>query len=178
MIVIKRFARPSQWLHWLTALLFIAIFSVTIYMDKLPISPQKFEVYNVHKSLGFVIMVMAILRLVIRFFYPAPPPLSTMAPVNILLAKLGHLGLYGLMIIQPMIGIVHSWAANNPIIIFNQFSLPSLIAANPQIVGNLGQAHKVLGFLFFAMVIGHIVMSLIHNFILKDKLFIRMNPFK
>lgn len=175
---LSRYARPTQWLHWLTAALFIAIFAVAFYMDELPLGPEKFQAYNLHKSLGFVILVLAVLRLVTRLIFPAPPALPSLSPLNVILAKLGHLGLYGLMIIMPVIGIFHSWFANFPIVIFNQFTLPSPIQPNSQFVEILGETHEILGLLFLAMIIGHIGIALFHHIILKDKLLVQMNPFK
>ncbi len=74
--------KPLTWqtiaLHWVTGLAFIGVFALGLYMVDLPRSPEKFEWYGIHKSLGAIILVVALIRLVWRLKEGALPPASEM----------------------------------------------------------------------------------------------------
>jgi cytochrome b561 len=70
---IKRYDGVAQALHWLMALGIFVMFGLAFYMSDLPIGPYKVKVYNLHKSIGLVVLILACLRLAWRVRHPAPP---------------------------------------------------------------------------------------------------------
>ena len=53
-------------LHWITAALIFWLFWLGLTMVELPISPQMFQDYALHKSLGLTVLVLVLARLAWR----------------------------------------------------------------------------------------------------------------
>ena len=68
-----RYGAAAQTLHWLIAALVVVMFGLGWYMADLPLGLRKFELYQLHKSLGLTILVLAAVRLIWRLLNPAPP---------------------------------------------------------------------------------------------------------
>jgi len=61
-----RWGSVSKSLHWLIALLILALGIVGLLMGELPRTPKYFWVYTAHKSIGITVLVLVVLRLVWR----------------------------------------------------------------------------------------------------------------
>ena len=110
----------AKWLHWLIALLILALFPLGWVMGDFT-GLQKAQAYNLHKSLGATVLMLMALRLAWRGLHPAPELPSTMPSQEQMLAKLGHLALYALAIALPLTG----WA------LISTSERPSLFFGNP-----------------------------------------------
>src|SRR5690606_14711896 len=64
----------SKTLHWLIALLILALGIVGLLMGELPKTPKYFWVYTAHKSLGITVLALVALRLGWRLYAGAPEP--------------------------------------------------------------------------------------------------------
>ncbi|MFA0012026.1 cytochrome b/b6 domain-containing protein [Vibrio lentus] len=53
-------------LHWISGFTFIGLFALGLYMIDLPSNPEKYEWYDIHKSVGFLFMFFAAFRLIHR----------------------------------------------------------------------------------------------------------------
>ena len=62
----RRYGAVAQGFHWLVAALILATIGIAWYMTGLPLSPEKIQVYNLHKSIGVAILALAVLRLLWR----------------------------------------------------------------------------------------------------------------
>ncbi|WP_324292452.1 cytochrome b/b6 domain-containing protein [Breoghania sp.] len=59
--------------HWSMALLMFGVFGLGLYMHELPqFEERTFALYQLHKSFGFTILALVVLRLMWRFANPAP----------------------------------------------------------------------------------------------------------
>jgi cytochrome b561 len=172
-----RYGVVAQVLHWLTAALVFTMFGLGWYMSDLPLTdPQKFTLYQWHKSLGITILALVILRLAWRLGHKAPPWPPTMQPWERLAATAAHWALYGLLMLQPLIGILQSNAANFPIVLFGQIQLPALLGTNEALGEQLLAAHHFLASVLATLILIHIAAALRHHFLLKDDILTRMRP--
>ena len=65
----------------------------------------KLRLYNIHESLGVIVFVIVLIRLVNRYLNP-PPPLPADTPAVIrLAAHVNHMALYALLVLMPIIGL-------------------------------------------------------------------------
>jgi cytochrome b561 len=62
----------AKFLHWLMAVLFIALFTVAYQMMDMQPGEQKWSLYGLHKATGVVMFALAILRLTWRITQPQP----------------------------------------------------------------------------------------------------------
>lgn len=164
-----RFSLPSRLLHWLMAVLVIAmlfigvgmITSVTLYG----------LLVSVHKPLGIAILVLVVVRIINRLANTPPPLPASLPPIQRLAAKASHLVLYGLMIAMPLIGWGMLSAAGYPIVLYGPVALPAILPADAGLYAALREAHSVLAYLLFATVLVHLGAALFHGLVRRDGVF-------
>ncbi len=172
----NRYGAVAQAFHWLTVVLVFALVGIAMYMDDLPLGPEKIRVFNLHKSIGVTVLALTVLRLLWRQVSPKPALPAGMKQWEWMAAHIGHLLLYVLLIVQPAIGIVHSWSANFPVVVFGLFTMPNLTGPNPGLKEILEEVHSSVGWGLVGLVLVHIAAALRHHFILKDDVLRRMLP--
>ncbi len=90
------------------------------------INPKYLTLFEIHKTLGIVILLLALIRLGVRLRSGAPPlPRDLPAPMK-LAAHLSHYALYALMIALPLIGWAMLSAAGYPVVLWGGFWLPPI----------------------------------------------------
>jgi cytochrome b561 len=169
------FGSITKSLHWVMAALFISVFAVGWYMDFLPLGMAKLEWMSRHKSLGVTVLALAVLRIVWRLYEPTPDALGKHV-LERLAAKVGHLGLYAVMLAMPLTGWMMSSAANFPVSVFGLFTLPNLVAPDQGLFETLKTAHFLLSWAIVVLVLGHVAAALKHHFIDRDATLRRMLP--
>lgn len=169
------FGFATKSLHWVMALLILSAFTIGWYMDFLPLGMAKLEWMSRHKSLGVTILTLTILRIVWRLCEPTPQALSP-HKLERGAAKLGHLGLYGVMIAMPLSGWMMSSAANFPVSVFGLFTLPNLVGPDKELFETLRTVHWALSWTIVVLVGTHIAAALKHHFIDRDATLRRMLP--
>ena len=88
---------PSKLLHWLTAALILIQIPLGFYAEELKLSPLKLDLFVWHKSIGMLILLLAIERLLWRITGTIPK-MPDASAIHRRLAQLAHATLYGLMI--------------------------------------------------------------------------------
>lgn len=174
--VAKRYGGVAQTLHWLTAGLILVLIPLGFYMEGLPLGQLKFDLYQVHKSIGLTVMLLVLVRLAWRSRHPAPPFPASMPVSQRFWARLTHWALYGLLIAQPMIGFLHSNAANFPVVFWGLVPLPAMIGQSETLAGILISIHVAIGFAITFLLVLHISAALYHHFIKRDDVLLRMLP--
>lgn len=166
----------SQGLHWLMVPLLIAIFVVAQIMDALPDGPRAFWWYQLHKSLGMTLWVLALIRLLWALVRPrlAAAPGARWV---VFAARWTHRALYLLLIVQPMIGIAHSWLSDFPLRFFGLIRLPTLLAADEALAEIFEEIHGFVGKTLMILVIFHVAAALWHGLWRRDGVFSRMVPY-
>nr|WP_275944057.1 cytochrome b [Azomonas macrocytogenes] len=124
-----------------------------------------------HVSLGLLILVLAILRLLWalnQFEYRPRYPRTTQTAVRI-----GHGLLYLCMLLMPFTGIMYMLSKGHGLYFFDV----ELIAKSKQGVSALsgiGNLHTPIAWCFLGLVTGHVLLALYHQFIMKDGTLKRM----
>lgn len=172
----RRYGAIAKSLHWLAAALFVAIFVIGWTMTELPLGIEKFERYNLHKSIGVTLLLIMALRLIWRVISSVPPLPDDVSHGMRLMAKLGHGALYLATFAQVCVGLVHSWSANFPVIVFGHITLPNLTRPSAPLTEMLASAHFWGGWLLLILIAGHIGAALYHHFIRRDTVLSRMLP--
>jgi len=173
-----RYTRTAVLLHWLLAVLLIGEFAFGVWMHELPFSPARVKYFNWHKSVGVVILLLTLLRLVWRFTH-RPPPLSAATQAAMpAWQKAAHHGVLAAMYLLalgiPLAGWAYSSASGFPIVLFGTVPWPDLMAADKEIAPLFKAAHKLLAIGLALAVLAHIGAALKHHFIDRDGLMNRM----
>jgi cytochrome b561 len=173
--VIQRFTPLQRALHWVMAVCILAMLFIGVGMVS-TIAPKYLTLVSIHKPLGILILILALIRLVARLRYGAPPlPLDLPEPMK-LAAYLSHYALYALMIAMPLIGWAMLSAAEYPVVIWPGVWLPPILPLDPNLHTLLWNAHFYLAFLFFALILMHLAAGLFHGLIRRDGVFDAMGP--
>ena len=168
------YTRTAKSLHWLMALLLIGLLALGFYMQDLPLSPEKLQLYAWHKWAGVSAFLLVLLRLSWRLAHTPPPLPASMPRTMQLAAHAGHLLLYVLMLAIPLTGWLMSSAKGFQTVWFGVLPIPDLIGKDKATGELLALVHKSLNLLFVAVILGHVAAALKHHFIDKDGLLDRM----
>lgn len=171
-----RYGTVAQTLHWLIAALIFIMFGLGWYMTDLPLGQHKFDMYQLHKSIGITILSLAAVRLLWRVFNPAPPLPASLKPWERTAAHTSHALLYLMLFAQPLIGFLQSNAANFPVVWWGFVRLPALIGSDENLGEALLEVHVWNSRLLLALVLVHAGAALRHHFVLKDDVLRRMLP--
>ena len=171
----QRFTPLQRTLHWVMAVCILAMLFIGVGMAS-TVASKYLTLVNIHKPLGILILILALIRLVVRLRYGAPPlPLDLPEPMK-LAAYLSHYALYALMIAMPLIGWAMLSAAEYPVVIWPGIWLPQILPLDPGLHTLLWNAHFYLAFLFFALILMHLAAGLFHALIRRDGVFDAMGP--
>jgi len=162
---IMKYALTSRILHWVMAILIIFSLGLGIYMTDFidNESSNRLEVYNLHKSLGMVVLILVFLRIINRLLTRTPPPPFAISALEKKLAKFGHFALYFLMVTTPLSGYLMSSFAGYPVKLF-AIEIPSIFEANFQIAGFFTEAHELSAFSLLGFLVIHILAVIRHRF--------------
>lgn len=170
------YTATAKTLHWLMALLLFGLLALGFYMQDLPLSPQKLQLYSWHKWAGVTVFLLALFRLAWRVTH-RPPTLPDSMPQSMqLAAHAGHALLYLLMIAIPLSGWLMSSAKGFQTVWFGILPIPDLLDKNPELGNGLQTVHQSLNWLFIAVIAGHVGAALKHHFIDRDDVLTRMLP--
>lgn len=163
-----RFALPSRILHWLMAVLILAMLFIGIGMVSTT-SPGYHRLLAVHKSIGITILVLVAIRLINRLLNPPPPLPSDLPQWQRTLAVASHWLLYALMFALPLVGWAMLSAGAYPIVVFGGLHLPPILPRDAGAYALLRNVHSVLAYLLFATFLLHLGAALFHALIRRDE---------
>ena len=162
-----RYPALSRWLHWGMALLIIGmVFVGTAMVDS--VATWQPAAVQLHKWLGLSLLVLVALRLWQRLRHPAPPLPADLPRLQALGARGAHVALYALMIAMPLVGWAMQGAAGTPVVLPGGWVLPALVAPDLATYGLLRDAHAVLAYALFALVLLHAGAGLYHGLVRRD----------
>lgn len=170
------YARPARRIHWIMALLVILVIPLGFAMMNMDSGPTQDRLFDLHRSIGFTILCLAVVRVVVRILNPPPPPPDSMPRSLWMAANTVHYALYALVFVMPVLGWLASNAFGSSVSIFGLFTLPNIIAKNDALADLFGDWHARLGFLMTALVILHAGAGLWHGVVRRDGVFSRMWP--
>lgn len=100
-----RYSAAAIALHWALALLLAFQLGLGWRLEDLPKGVAQFTAFQLHKSVGILILLLSLARLAVRLVKPRPAPVQD-KPAAMLLAKAVHVLLYVAMIGGPLAGWV------------------------------------------------------------------------
>jgi cytochrome b561 len=169
----------SKWLHWLVAISVLTIIPVGFWMNNTSNEALQNNLYNFHKSLGVLILVLMVLRLLNRFIVGAPAPDPTLKRWERALSSAVHGALYVLLIAMPIMGYVANSAygdSGTPTPFFGLFELPPIVRPNTAFAERLFMIHKYTGWVVGVLAAMHIAAALQHYVLRRDGVLQRMLP--
>lgn len=181
-----RYGSVAMTLHWLIALCVLVNLGLGLYMADLPRSdPDRFMLFQTHKSIGLTVLVLSLLRLGWRLINPIPPLPRGMNSLLRFASRATHFLLYFMIVAIPLAG----WAmvSSSPLGLatpyFGLFSWPniSFLADLPRAtkmhnVDLFLETHELLADLTIGLIALHVLGALYHQFLRRDDVLRRMIP--
>ncbi|MBX2805289.1 MAG: cytochrome b [Hyphomicrobiales bacterium] len=166
----------SKLLHWLVAICVLIMIPAGFTMNLVGPGDLQNGLYTVHRSLGVLVLILMIVRLLNRLIAGAPPPEPTLTVMQRVVSHIVHMALYVLLIAQSLIGWVGTSAFGAAISFFGLFTVPDLVDKDQPLSGFLFAAHFWIGLAITALVLMHIGAALYHGIIRRDGVLQRMLP--
>ncbi|MEM8785415.1 MAG: cytochrome b [Pseudomonadota bacterium] len=166
----------AKLLHWTIALLIVGLAAAGLFMVRLDASPQKFEIYALHKATGIVVLGLMALRLVWRFVNPTPALPTDMTGLERFLAHATHWALYAIALALPLSGWIMSSAADFPVSMYGWVTLPDLVGPDEDLTELAGTVHEILSKILIGLFVLHVLAALKHHYVETDTTLLRMLP--
>lgn len=169
-----RFPWPARLLHWLMAVLILAMLFIGIAM--VSSLSEYHRLVSIHKPLGIAILVLVAIRLAYRLRHPAPPLPAGMPGWLRFVAHASHWLLYTLMFALPLVGWGMLSAAGYPIALIGAVHLPPILPHDAALYALLRPLHTILAFVLFGTFLAHLGAALTHAVVFRDGVFRSMAP--
>ena len=154
------FGMISRLLHWTMALGVIFMLALGNRLADLKPDLSTLYLYGLHKSLGILILTLAVLRVIWHLYSPPPHPIGPPRAWGTLAAKAAHLLIYALLITIPLSGWFASSATGIDVMMFDRWTLPA-IAPVSELWEKRGFAvHGILTKALFGLILVHILGAL------------------
>ncbi|WP_236012258.1 cytochrome b [Marinobacter mangrovi] len=155
----ERYGQVSRFLHWGMALLILWQFLSAIAHTLIKDTPLESFLWGTHKPMGLLLLVLVVIRALWALSNLANRP----AAIN-KLAKLGHLGIYLLLLIIPSLALLRQYGSGKP---FEPFGVPLFAGFEGEEINWMtapaNLLHSWLGWLLLLTIIGHIAFVIHHR---------------
>jgi len=171
-----RWGAIAQLLHWLIALAVIGQMALGWVMVSWRLSPTKFELYALHKSIGITVLLLVLIRLGWRLFNVTPAPPAASPRWEVRAARATHALLYLLLLALPVTGYLINSASNFPLVVWGVLPVPNVTDENESLQTVAEYAHLALFCVLAVLVLVHVAAALRHHWVLNDTALRRMLP--
>ena len=162
--------------HWWTVLLIAIQVPVGLFMVRYGAATNfaapTGQLYDLHKILGLVILLLVVVRLAYRLLHGAPADEPTLQPWEKGLSHLTHWGIYLGLLVVPLIG----WLAISYYGPFAPFGikLPALAAQDDAKATQMFFVHMIAAYVLIVLVGMHVAGALFHYVVRRDGVLARM----
>jgi cytochrome b561 len=172
----EKYGAAAMGLHWAVAILLSAALVLAWVLPRRSV-PGYADMLELHKSVGILVLVLVVPRLLWRLGYPVAPATS-LTPVEARLSELTHWALYAVMFLIPLTGYLFASAEGQHLDFFGLFTAASPLPIDRAVSGPLEFVHKTGQYAIYAFVGLHIVAALYHHFVRRDGVLRRMLPLR
>lgn len=168
---------PARLLHWLTAVLVLSLLLAgqVMVMEGIP-RPLQDLLFIFHKSVGVLVLLLMLVRLLYRWRHPAPPLPPSVPPAQARIAGATHWLLYALLLVQAVSGYVRVKAGGFPIESLDAMGVPSLVPRSDALAAVAKEVHWWTRLALAGLITLHVGAAVLHGLVLRDGVFQRMWP--
>jgi cytochrome b561 len=150
----------SRLLHWTMALAIIAMLVLgTIIADMQP-DLSTLWLYGLHKTVGIIILSLAVIRLAWHRISPPPPPIGPRRSWETRAARAAHVLFYILLIAIPLSGWFASSATGIDVMLFDRWVLPPIAPVSELWEKRGFEVHELLTKALIGLIIIHVLAAL------------------
>jgi cytochrome b561 len=177
----RRYGRLTKLFHWLIVVLFALQFSGGLIMSRIPAKETVLgltanDLYNWHKSLGLVALLIAVLRLVARRYGRLPNWAKSLSAGERRFIHRAEQVLYATMFVMPISGYVFVMAGGYGVLLFGRWTLFNPLPKLAWLASAAQWVHMLSAIALGATILAHLALVLRHQLLLRDGLLWRMLP--
>ena len=161
-------------LHWLIAIGLFALIYLGLEQAGMERGDEKTNLRFIHASIATVLLILMTIRVVWRFMNDTPAHADGTTPMQQLVSKLVHLGLYVTVFAQLIGGAMMSGTADRGLPLFGIASIPLPIAKDEAGHEFWEEFHEVAWIPIAVFIAIHILGSIYNHFVLKNDVLRRM----
>jgi cytochrome b561 len=164
----------ARTLHWITASLVLFNLPLGLVIGNNWGGPLQDPLYDLHRSIGALIIPIILVRVVYRLGHPPAPLPDDIPPLQQIAATATHWALYALLVAQPFLGWIGTSAYRAPIVVFGLFELPPIWPEDRAFSEQVLLVHSLVGLAIACLLAAHIGAALHHHFVRRDRILMRM----
>jgi cytochrome b561 len=171
----ERWGSVQIGLHWTIAALVLLV-QVPAGITMVAVGPGMLQnvCYDIHKTNGIVIFLLAVVRLSWRWAHPVPLLPADMPEWQARIAHITHGLLYIVLFLMPITGFLYTALGGFPVPFFMLVNLAQWVPVNKPVAEVFKWAHLSLQFVLYLTVILHVLGALQHHYVRKDGILRRM----
>ena len=172
-----RYSATNQAPHWITAACMFAILPLAWVMTHAKEgTPYSAALFNWHKTLGVIVLVVTAIRIVWRFREPPPPYPPGVARFDQTLAHVVYWLFFAVLLWMPITGGLLTLFGAHPIRFFNLIATPQLVAPDRDLAALFGALHSAGQWAVYALIALHLAAVALHLIWSRDGVLGRMLP--
>lgn len=171
----ERWGSVQIGLHWTMAALILLV-QVPAGIAMVWSSPGALQntLYNIHKNVGLIIFLLAVVRLVWRWRHPVPLLPADLPAWQARAARATHALLYGLLFALPITGFLYTALGGFPVPFLMVWDLAKLLPVNKPLGEVFETLHVALTFVLYLTAALHVAGALQHHLVRRDGVLARM----
>jgi cytochrome b561 len=158
------------------ALLVVALVTVGLTMTRLGEGRVTGTLYELHKSIGLVVLALVVVRMAVRVARGVPPPEPGVPAWQRRAARASHYGLYGLLVLVPLAGWSATSSCCGPVNLFWSVPMTLPVPGEEAFAKAVFWIHYALAFTLLGLVVVHVAGALQHHLVRRDDTLNRMLP--
>ncbi len=171
-----RYSATNQALHWITVLLVLAVLPLAWVMASAKPGPLGEAAFNWHKTLGGLVLLITLWRIVRRFRDGPPPYPPVVAAWEKGVSHAVYWLFFFILLWMPVTGFLATTFEGNPTKLFNLIPTPQILPVNKHLGHQLGDLHVVGQWAVYGLILLHVAAVAFHLIWAKDGVLGRMLP--
>jgi cytochrome b561 len=165
----------SRLFHWGLGLVIIGMIAYGWWMNHFPARADRFFYRSVHADIGYVVLLLTVIRLIWRWINLVPALPSDTPRWQRIAARVSHGALYGVTILVAMLGWAHS-GAHKPDYgdWFWLFRVPQITSTDKAAAQAYEDRHILFAYVLLALIVIHVAAAIWHHFVKRDSVTARM----
>lgn len=165
----------SRWFHWTLAAAIIGMIGFGWWVNHVPARPDRFFYRSIHADIGYVVLLLMVLRLAWRAANPMPVLPADSARWTRIAAGISHAALYLITILVAILGWAHSGAhAPDYSSFFGWFHVPQFTAPDREAARAYEDRHILFAYVLLALIAVHVAATAWHHYVRRDDVASRM----
>jgi cytochrome b561 len=165
----------SRCFHWILGAAILGMIAYGWWMNHFPARADKFFYRSIHADVGYVVLLLTVIRLVWRGVNPTPEQPKDMPRWQRVAARINHWALYLVTILVAMLGWAHSGSRTpNYSDWFGLFHVPQFTSPDKAAADAYEERHIFFAYVLLALIVLHVAAAAWHHFVRRDSVAIRM----